>query len=41
MEKLLVTAREAAKLLSISEKTLWTLTNRGGIQAVRIGRVVR
>jgi excisionase family DNA binding protein len=39
--RLLVTAKEAARLLSISERTLWTLTNAGTIQPVRIGRAVR
>jgi excisionase family DNA binding protein len=37
----LLTAREAAKFLSISEKTLWTRTKRGDIAAVRIGNSVR
>ena len=35
---LLLTAREAAKALAISEKTLWTLTTpRGSIPAIRVG----
>jgi excisionase family DNA binding protein len=38
---LLLTAREAARLLSISPRTLWTLTNRGELPAVRIGRAIR
>jgi excisionase family DNA binding protein len=38
---LLVTAREAAKMLSVCEKTLWSLTARGEIPVVRIGRSVR
>ena len=39
---LLLTAREAAKTLRLSEKTLWSLTRpRGPIPAVRIGRSVR
>lgn len=37
----LLTPKEAAALLSISERTLWTLTNNGEIPAVRIGRSVR
>jgi len=41
MPKLLVTPREAAKALSICEKTLWTLTKRGDLPAVRINRAVR
>lgn len=38
---LLVTPREAAKALSICEKTLWSLTKCGELPAVRIGRSVR
>jgi len=38
---LLVTAREAADLLAISPRTLWTLTSTGEIACVRIGRSVR
>lgn len=37
----LITARQAAKILCISEKTLYTLTKRGDVKAVRIGRSVR
>ncbi len=40
-EKLLCTSREAAFTLSISERKLWELTNRGIIRCVRIGRAVR
>lgn len=40
MQRLLV-AREAASLLSISERSLWTLTNSGQIPVVRIGRSLR
>jgi excisionase family DNA binding protein len=37
-ERLLVKSVEAAKLLSISEKTLWSLTApRGPIPAIRVG----
>lgn len=39
--QLLVDAREAARLMSIGERTLWSLTNRGVIGCVRIGRSVR
>jgi len=40
--ELMVGTREAARLLSLSERTLWTLTApRGPIPAVRIGRIVR
>lgn len=35
--KLLLTAREAAAALSISEKTLWSLTKAGEVPHVRIG----
>lgn len=41
MDPLLVTAREAAKLLSICERTLFGLTKDGELPAVRIGRAVR
>lgn len=40
-EKLAYTARQAAQMLSICERTLWTLTNAGKIKALRIGRAVR
>ena len=36
-EKLLLSARETAKALSISEKTLWTYTQRGNIPCAKIG----
>jgi predicted DNA-binding transcriptional regulator AlpA len=37
-EPLLVTSRQAARLLSISEKTLWSLSSpRGPIPTVRVG----
>jgi excisionase family DNA binding protein len=39
---MLLTAKEAARSLSVCEKTLWSLTHpRGPIPAVRIGRAVR
>ena len=37
----LLTAREAAASLAISERMLWGLTQRGEVRAVRIGRAVR
>jgi len=40
-EKLLLTGREAAKSLSICERTLYGLTKAGELPAVRIGRAVR
>jgi len=39
--RLLVTSREAARALSICDKTLWSLTKRGELPAVKIGRSVR
>ena len=36
----LLSARDAAKLLGVSERTLWSMTHRGEIAAVRIGRRV-
>jgi len=39
--RLLLSPREAAKALAVCEKTLWSLTKRGEIPAVRIGRAVR
>jgi excisionase family DNA binding protein len=39
--RLLFTPREAAKALSVCEKTLWSLSKRGDLPAVRIGRAVR
>lgn len=38
---LLVAPREAAKMLSVCERTLFALTKSGDIPAVRIGRAVR
>ncbi len=40
-DRLLVDAKRAAAMLSISPRTLWTLTNCGDIPCVRIGRAVR
>ncbi|MCX7418005.1 MAG: helix-turn-helix domain-containing protein [Planctomycetia bacterium] len=41
-DKLLLTPREAAGTLSVSEKSLWSLTTpRGPIKCVRLGRSVR
>ena len=33
----LVTAKEAAKVLAVSERTLWTLADSGGLPRVPIG----
>jgi excisionase family DNA binding protein len=38
---LLLTARQAAAALTISERTLWSLTRRGELPCLRIGRSVR
>ena len=41
-QRLLVSIREAAALLSISDRMLWTLTApRGPITSIRLGRSVR
>ncbi len=40
-EAILVNAKTAAKLLCVSERTLWTLTNCGDVPSLRIGRAVR
>lgn len=37
----LISVREAAKILGCSERTLWTLTAKGGMPVVKIGRSVR
>jgi excisionase family DNA binding protein len=39
--KLLLRPRDAARALAVSERTLWTLTRRGSLRCVRIGRAVR
>ncbi len=41
VEPMLLTARQAAKVLTISERTLFSLTKAGEITAVRFGRNVR
>jgi excisionase family DNA binding protein len=38
---LLIKPDEAAKLLSISTRTLWTLTREGVVPCVRLGKSVR
>jgi excisionase family DNA binding protein len=40
-QKLLLDPRAAAKVLSVSPRTLWSLTHSGEIKSVRIGRLVR
>ena len=37
----LLTVREAADVLRVSERTLWTLTKSGALPSVRVGRSVR
>jgi excisionase family DNA binding protein len=39
--RLLLTPREAARSLAVSERTLWGLTHQGAIPCVRLGRAVR
>lgn len=36
--RLMITARETARRLSISERTLWSLTKDGVIRAVKVGK---
>lgn len=40
-ERLLIKPIEAARLLTVSERTLWSLTKRGDLRCIRIGRAVR
>ena len=37
----LMLAREAAQVLSVSERNLWSLAKAGKVRSVRIGRLVR
>ena len=39
-QRLLLSARDASKALSICERTLWGMTKRGEIPCVRCGRRV-
>ena len=42
LERALMTAREAAQFLGLSERTIWEITGpRGDLPAIRIGRSVR
>jgi excisionase family DNA binding protein len=41
LRRLLVSPREAARMLSVCERTIYTLTKAGEIPAVRRGRLVR
>lgn len=38
---LLVTPREAARMLSVSERTLWSLSAKGEIPRIKLGRSAR
>jgi excisionase family DNA binding protein len=40
-ESLLVNSATAARMLSVCSKTLWSLTARGEIPVVQVGRAVR
>lgn len=40
-EKLCVSPRTAARMLSVSERTLWTMSQAGDLPAFRRGRLVR
>ena len=37
----LLTRKQAASHLAISERHLWTITQSGGLPAIKIGRLVR
>ncbi len=41
IETLLLKPHDAAKLLQISQRTLWGLTDAGRVPAIRLGRVWR
>jgi len=41
IEPLLLSSREAAKSLSISERTLFALAERGELRKIHVGRAVR
>ena len=40
-ERLLLTEPEAARLLSLSPRTLWGLAERGEVPSIKIGRAKR
>jgi excisionase family DNA binding protein len=40
MEPVILTAEQTAKTLSISPRTLWSMTKQRAIQSIRIGRRV-
>lgn len=37
----LLTYRQAAETLAVTERTVWSLVSKGNLQAVRFGRSVR
>lgn len=41
MKPLLINGRTAARMLGVSERTLWSLTDEGKLPCVRIRRSVR
>lgn len=41
LQRLLLTSREAAEMLCISERTLFSWTKQGLLQKVQVGRTVR
>ena len=41
LEQLLVSTKAAASALGISTRSLWTLTNQGAIDFVRVGRSIK
>ena len=41
LPRLLVSSREAARMLAVSERTLFTLRKTGAIPAIQVGRAVR
>lgn len=38
---MLLDARNASKLLCVSERTLWSLASRGDVRSIKIGRLRR
>ena len=40
-EQILLRADEAARMLAMSTRSLWSLTNRREVRSVRVGRSVR
>ncbi len=41
IDPLLLSPRQASRALSISERTLWSLTKSGAVPHIRIGKLVR